>query len=197
MDCRLPNLNLPQKTKIRTEIKQKRQRLGRLRKTILDKKIRAQIERFEPFLRSNTILFYASMPEEVDTLKLIKKHHNDKRIILPTVCTDTNSLKLYHLENINELHEGYKGILEIPHCTKDIAKPENIELCIVPGLAFDTRGHRIGYGKGFYDGLLEKITAPKAALAYEFQIVESVPDQPHDIPINHIITEKRIIDCQL
>ncbi|OIP79955.1 5-formyltetrahydrofolate cyclo-ligase [Candidatus Peregrinibacteria bacterium CG2_30_44_17] len=187
---------MPQKTRIRTEIKQKRQSLGRLRKSILDRKIRAQIERYEPFLSARTVLLYASMNDEIDTLKLIKKHHATKRILLPTVCTDTSSLKLYELTDMTSLKAGYQGILEIPHCEATERTHEDIDLCIVPGLAFDNRGHRIGYGKGFYDGLLSKVAAPKVALAYDFQVVEEVPKEDHDIPVNSIITPSEIIECK-
>jgi len=189
--------SVQEKTQIREEIKRKRQRLGRFRKIILDGKIRSQIESFEPFQQASTILLYASMKGEVDTLKFIKKHHDKKRIILPTVCTDNNTLKLYHLENMRELHAGYQGILEIPHCTKDTAQPEDIDLCIVPGLAFDMQGNRIGYGKGFYDELLGKIDAPKAALAYDFQVYPQVPATKYDIPVSHIITPLKILGLRL
>ena len=182
-----------EKHKIRLEIKKRRQRLGKFRKIILDRKIRNKIESFEPFKRANTILVYASMEGEVDTLKFIKKHHTHKRIILPTVCADTNTLKLYHLENMRELHKGYQGILEIPHCSKEMINPNEIDLCIVPGLAFDHQGNRIGYGKGFYDELLKKIKAQKAALAYDFQIYDTIPSTQYDIPIDHIITPSKII----
>lgn len=186
---------MQEKHLIRAETKRRRRSLGRFKKILLGKKLRTQIESFGPFLEANTILLYASMPEEIDTLKFIKKHHNDKKIILPTVCTDTHTLKLYHLENLKELHAGYQGILEIPHCTKDTVTPEEIDLCIVPGLAFDLQGNRIGYGKGFYDELLKRIKAPKAALSYDFQIYESIEASEHDIPIDFIITPEKTITC--
>ncbi len=186
--------DVPRKQKIRATVKKKRQSLGLFKKNSHTKKIINNLESFEPFQSAKTVLLYASMKEEIDTLKLIKKHHSDKRIILPTVCTDTNTLKLYHLENLKELHSGYQGILEIPHCSKETSKPEEIDLCIVPGLAFDLHGNRIGYGKGFYDGLLKNIKAPKIALAYEFQLYEMLPAEDHDIQIDHIITESQIIN---
>lgn len=181
------------KSQIRAEVKKKRQRLGKFKKISLGRKIRRQIEGFEPFIKAKHVLLYASMPQEIDTLKLIKKHNKEKNIVLPTVCTDSNTLKLYHLQNLRELHSGYQGILEIPHCTKDTHKPEEIDFCIVPGLAFDLQGNRIGYGKGFYDELLRKTDAPKAALAYDFKIYESIPTSKYDIPVDYIITPDKII----
>gem|GEM_PF-102492 len=183
------------KHNIRAEIKQKRQSLGRFKKISFNKELRKQLETFEPFLKAKNILFYASMPQEIDTLKLIKKYNKDKNIILPTVCTDTNTLKLYHLKNLRELRSGYQGILEIPHCLKDTHKPEEIDFCIVPGLAFDPQGNRIGYGKGFYDELLKKVKAKKVALAYHFQIYESIPASKYDVPVDFIITPDKIINA--
>ena len=185
---------MKEKQQIRREVKSKRQSLGRFKKISLDRKIRRQIEGFEPFIKAKHVLLYASMREEIDTLKLIKKYNKEKNIILPTVCTDSNTLKLYHLENPHELHPGYQGILEIPHCTKDTHTYNEIDFCIIPGLAFDLQGNRIGYGKGFYDELLRKIKAPKAALAYDFKIYESIPTSKYDIPVDFLITPNKIIE---
>ncbi|EKD48068.1 MAG: hypothetical protein ACD_65C00133G0001 [uncultured bacterium] len=185
---------LIQKQKIREEVKRKRHSLGLLKKISLNKKIRANLENLQDFKNAKTILIYTSMKDEVDTLKIIKKHFKEKRLILPTVCKDSNTLKLYHLENLKELKKGYQGILEIPHCTKNTTLPSEIELCIIPGLAFDLNGNRIGYGKGFFDSLLKNIHAKKIALAYDFQIYETLPCHEDDVPINSIITESQIIN---
>ncbi|EKD63080.1 MAG: 5-formyltetrahydrofolate cyclo-ligase [uncultured bacterium] len=182
-----------EKHNIRQEVKKKRKQLGFFKKRILDAWISKSLQNFKSFKEAKTVLFYTSMPEEIDTLKLIKKFIHDKNIILPTVCHDTHSLKLYHLTHVSELHKGYQGILEIPHCTKDTHDHLKIDLCIIPGLAFDMEGNRIGYGKGFFDGLLKKIHAPKIALAYDFQIHEHIPYEEHDIKITHIITPTQII----
>lgn len=152
------------------------------------------MESLKEFKTAKTILIYASMKNEIDTLQIIKKHFKEKKLVLPTVCQDTNTLKLYHLENLKELKKGYQGILEIPHCTKNTTSPNEIELCIIPGLAFDLRGNRIGYGKGFFDSLLKNIKAKKIALAYDFQIYEILPTHESDIPINSIVTESQIIN---
>lgn len=184
---------LIQKQKIREEIKRKRQSLGLLKKISLDNKIRANLENTQEFKNAKTILIYASMKGEVNTLKIIKKYLKEKRLILPTVCKDTNTLKLYHLANPKELKKGYQGILEIPHCTKETTLPNEIELCVIPGLAFDLNGNRIGYGKGFFDSLLKNIHTKKIALSYDFQIYETLPFHEDDVPINGIITESQII----
>ena len=70
------------------------------------------------------------------------------------------------------------------------------DLCIVPGVAFDKTGHRIGFGGGYFDRLLKKTRAATIGLAYEFQIIDKVPVTAYDVAVDYIVTEKRVIRCQ-
>jgi 5-formyltetrahydrofolate cyclo-ligase len=80
-------------------------------------------------------------------------------------------------------------------CVNEVS-PESIDLIIIPGVAFDGQGNRIGHGMGYYDRLLQKkIRTHCLGLAFEFQIVESIPTEIHDVKIKKIITEERIIIC--
>ena len=98
--------------------------------------------------------------------------------------------------DLTNLKEDKYGILEP---TKDIEamNKNELDLVIMPGLAFDTNGGRLGYGGGYYDKYLQKIAGnlSKVALAYDFQIVQEVPKEEHDIKVDYIITEKREIEC--
>ncbi len=100
------------------------------------------------------------------------------------------------MKSWKELSIGSYGILE-PR-TEKIRKTrvEDIDLIIVPGVAFDKKGNRIGHGKGYYDRLLDKTNATKIGLAFEFQLLKEIPTDKHDLPIDILITEKRIIKCQ-
>ena len=106
--------------------------------------------------------------------------------------SNTKTLEICQIKNISQLQKSHKKILE-PH--KDCQKiaPEKIDLIIVPGIAFDKQKNRIGYGDGFYDRLLKKTKCPTIALAYEFQIVHNIPGEKHDVKVDQIITEKRIL----
>ena len=85
-------------------------------------------------------------------------------------------------------------IPDINRCAK--ANPERMDLILVPGVAFDCAGNRLGFGKGYYDTFLPQApNAVKIALAYDFQIVEQLPAEPWDVPMDFIITENRVIDC--
>ena len=93
------------------------------------------------------------------------------------------------------MHEASYGILEP---VKIIEKsPNKIDLIIVPGIGFDKRGNRLGHGKGYYDKLLRKLKTIKIGLAFELQIVDQIPTDENDVPVDLIITEERIINLSL
>ena len=115
-----------------------------------------------------------------------------KRVALPKV--KGMELELYEIGNFDlDVAPGAWGIPEPEHGRP--VKIEDIGLIVVPGAAFDESGNRIGYGAGFYDKLLLSYRGRTAALAFELQIVTAVPADPHDIPVQKIVTEKRVIDA--
>ena len=107
---------------------------------------------------------------------------------------ETNTLSLFCIENAEELHKGAYGILE-PSTKRPVAE-NDIDVIIVPGLAFDRRGGRMGFGAGYYDRLLIKTNAVKIGLCYDFQLMDSVPSEEHDVPMDYIITEKEIVEIR-
>ena len=123
----------------------------------------------------------------------------NKKIIVPKTIPETKELILSELKDYEQdLDIGVYGVLE-PN--KEFIRPVSydvIELVLVPGAVFDIKGNRIGYGAGYYDRFLSKLdeSIPKIALAYDFQIVDKITPHEHDVPMDYIITEKRIIDCK-
>ena len=116
-----------------------------------------------------------------------------KRVVLPRV--KGKELELLEINNFDG--DVAPGAWGIPEPEKGTAvELGSIDLVIVPGAAFDSRGHRIGYGGGFYDRMLPRYSGMTVALAFELQIVPEVPVDPHDIPVRKIVTEKRVIDCR-
>lgn len=142
--------------------------------------------------KAQTILIYLAFAKEVATQAIIMTAWQEKKRILVPVCqTSDKSLLISELRNFNELTSG---TWNIPEPKKDYLRPREpqaIDLAIIPGLAFDLRGSRLGYGAGYYDRFLSKLTptCPKVALAYEFSLIEFFPTEPHDIPMDYIITE--------
>jgi len=152
------------------------------------KKIADFLFSLDEFKKAKTILCYMSIKNEVETIDIVTKAFKEKKVVLPI----TNDIKLSELSKF----EFEKGSYNVPEPkVKKIVKPEVIDLAIIPGIAFDKHGSRIGYGKGYYDKLLKQVSAKKIALAYEFQIVQEIPTEAHDVKMDMIITEERVIQC--
>ena len=153
--------------------------------------IASKLLEMEGISSSHTILLYHSLPDEVLTTSVIEFLHSPeggkKRILLPIVEGEYLALKEY---NPLELECGYRNIME-PSGETNI-DPTEVEFAVIPGVAFDSDCNRMGRGKGFYDRLLPYLKCPKVGLGYDIQMVEHVPCDVHDIPLDVVITESRI-----
>ncbi|WP_320054752.1 5-formyltetrahydrofolate cyclo-ligase [uncultured Acetobacteroides sp.] len=151
----------------------------------------AQIEETESFKKASSILAYWSMSDEVMTHKTVEHWSKCKKVYLPLINGD--DLELVRFEGTEKMKpEPVFGILEPTSDDKvDIC---NIDLVIVPGVAFDNCCNRMGRGKGYYDRLLSESVAVKIGVAFSFQIVDNVPVDPHDVPLDMVVTEAGIIN---
>lgn len=144
----------------------------------------------EFYKKADVIFTYVSFGGEVDTINFIKKALSDgKTICVPRVISKKEGMETYKITSLNDLEKGFYGILEPKnHC--QLIKPSDIDLIIVPGAAFDKSNGRIGYGGGFYDRYLKRVKAgtKKIALAYTFQVFESIPTDEYDEKVDFIIT---------
>ena len=152
---------------------------------------------FANFLESRIVLFYLSHKSEVDTEPMIRKALALEKIVaLPLIDEEKGGIVPFKVDNLDgDTGPGYRGIREpIPQRCKEIPV-QQVNLAIIPGIAFDVRGGRIGYGTGFYDRFIPDldITTRKVALAFECQIVPQIPMEPHDRYTDIIITEERIV----
>lgn len=182
------------KREIRRQVLRQRDSISAENKEIKDASIRGILIDSPEFKKAHSILFYASYKSEVDTFGIMKYSISAKKTIaLPKVNTETSSLDIYEIKDLSELASGYQNIPEpIPLANRRVNLRE-IDLIIVPGVAFDKNCNRLGYGKGCYDKLLIEKTCPAIALAYEEQIIDSVPAELHDIKMDKIITDKRVL----
>jgi len=150
------------------------------------------------FKNAEAILFYAAFGSEVPTLKMMEEGLElGKKIILPVTDIKTKNLIPHRVLDLKGLKISKYGIPEPAPQSSDHYKPGFIDLVIVPGMVFDQCGHRIGYGGGYYDRFLSKIetSVPRLSIAFEVQIVPKIPAESHDLPVDKIITEKRVIDA--
>lgn len=140
----------------------------------------AAVESCEAFESARCVLLYHSLPDEVPTADFIRKWHGAKRIALPLVVGDSLILKEY---DPALMCEGYRGIMEPCSDARDIL-PSEIDFALIPGMAFDSAGHRLGRGKGFYDRLLPQLSCTTAGVAFNCQMFDSVPCESHDAAVD-------------
>jgi len=191
------------KKALKDTIFEKRKALSKIEITEKSSKIKEKLFSLDEFKKSKNILFYVSFNNEVDTIETIKellknKEENKKNIIVPYVEKNNPMLQLSELKDFTDLEPKTFGILEPK---KDKIKKFNakkVDLVLVPGIAFDKNGHRIGYGYGYYDKFLGRLNknTTKIGLCYEFQLIEKIPKERHDIPVDFVITEKRTVKCK-
>lgn len=165
----------------------------------LSRDIVARCMALPEYQRAKTVLFYIDVRSEVRTRNdLVNALSGGKKIVVP-YCVD-GELELFHLENYDELSLGMYRILEpMPELRSVEAKRvdvKEIDLIIVPGVAFDRRGGRTGHGKGYYDKLLEhaRPDTPLVALAFECQLFDEIPMQDHDVFMDRVVTEKAVYE---
>ena len=151
-----------------------------------------------PWYRSSqNILYYVSHRNEVDTHDMIKKSLAEgKNILVPKTDISKKTLMVCQLLNWDELSPCAYSILEPrKECIREVPV-SSVELIIVPGVVFDLHGNRIGHGEGYYDRLLKTaVHAHSIGLAFEYQVLDSLPTEEHDEKVEMIVTEDRSICC--
>lgn len=142
-------------------------------------------------LAPTNVLVYLSFDNEVETFGLVSGiMDNQINVFVPRYFEDTGDWRLVKLENLDDLEKGPFGIPQ-PKSSEAVTS-DSVDVAIIPGVAFDKKGVRLGYGKGIFDKLLAKSTAFKIGAAYDFQIVEKLPREKHDLVMDLVVTEKRV-----
>jgi len=173
------------KEKMRKELLEKRNKLSA---DDVKKKSKAIIENLRKdtdYLKAKIVLYYVSKENEVYTHDLIRSAFKEKIVVVPKVLD--NQVICCVIRDFFELRPGSYGVLE--PITNSKIPVQEIQLVVVPGVAFDKKRYRLGYGKGFYDALLAKTEAKKIALAYKFQILDSLPHDPWDVRMDKVISD--------
>jgi 5-formyltetrahydrofolate cyclo-ligase len=164
-----------------------------------DRLIRERLASLDEIRNAGVLFLFASFRTEVDTLVMIKAALAEgRRVVLPKVDKDRHALLLYEIKNADQLSPGYMGIPEPSvNAEERLLTVNDVDAVIIPGAGFDPAGGRIGYGAGYYDILLSGLTKdiPLISPAYEEQIVDSVPTEPHDVKVHIIVTDRRVIRC--
>jgi 5-formyltetrahydrofolate cyclo-ligase len=178
------------KEDVRADIKLKKSELSPAQLDELSEEVIEVLECMEMFANAKCVLIYYSLHDEVQTHRFIEKYFQEKRFLLPVVKGGELEIR-----DFNGLHQMEKsssfGILEpVGDAFVDYDK---IDLVIVPGVAFDRELNRLGRGKGYYDMLLPKINAPKVGLCFDFQLLDTIPNDNFDVKMNMIVAQNEII----
>ncbi len=185
------------KDQLRQEIIQKRDALSAAEQDVKSTIVAMQFLGSEFFNNARTIFTYAGYGSEVSTNYIIwKSLLLGKKVCVPKVNFKTGEMWPVKISSLKSLSPGKNGMPE-PGFLSFKVDPKEVGIILVPASVFDLRGHRIGSGKGFYDRYLNeyKNHAAILGLAYDFQVVDNIPDEAHDVKVQKIITEKRIINC--
>lgn len=173
------------KKKTRKEIRELKEKITSVEKIVKSSKIFEEIEKLASFRFAKTIMVYWSMPDEVYTHDFILKWSKKKQIILPVVTENGLDLKVFSGTDNMEA-SGAFGILE--PSGESFTKKDEIDMVIVPGIAFDNNNNRLGRGKAYYDNLLPSLKAEKIGVCFDFQIIEKIPVSVHDIKVDKVIS---------
>ena len=168
-------------------------------KEAVSQQITDRVIQLPDYQQAQCVMWYVDVRDEARTRHALPEAlASGKRIVIP-YCVE-GELELFHLESMEELETGMYKILEPRSELREVAAKRvdvsELDLILVPGVAFDARGGRTGHGKGYYDKLLEnaKPETPLVALAFECQMFDEIPMQDHDIFMDKVVTEARVYD---
>ncbi len=190
--------NQAKKTAIREQAR--KNRVGQQNKDAISRDIVTAFMAMPEYVAAKTILYYVDAGSEVRTRHMLPEAlAGGKRIVVPYCIVETNELELFLLEDMSELVEGAYKILEpkveLRSQPGKIVAPEDLDLVMVPGTAFDVSGGRMGQGKGYYDRMLARVrpNAPLVAIAFDCQIFDAIPVASHDVFMDKVLTESRVL----
>lgn len=190
-----------QKAAIREQAR--KNRVAQKNKDELSRAICGKFMALPSYQAAKTVMWYVDAGSEVRTRHTLPEAlTHGKRVVVPWCVVETNTLELFLLEDMSELVEGAYKILEpkeeLRRLPAKVVQPQDLDLVMVPGTAFDPRGGRMGQGKGYYDRLLAtaRPDAPLVALAFDCQIFDEIPVAPHDVFMDLVLTQTRDLKGQ-
>ncbi len=180
------------KQSLRLKMIAKRDRMPPAKASLFSRRICSRILRMQAIKESDSIGIYLSARNEVQAERLLKPLSDNRKKVFAPVVLARNSMKFSRLKSAAETIRGFKGMRE--PIQRKFARKGSIKAFIVPGAAFDLNGHRLGWGGGHYDQFFSRNEgAVKIGVAYDFQIVDKIPHEMHDVKMDFIVTEKRTI----
>ena len=179
------------KKNLRARHRQTRERMDPKKKLQWDAAIENRLFALPEYRRADILFTYVSKASEVDTFGIIRRALADgKAVAVPRCVPGTFEMEFYYIRSPQELEKGAFGVLEpIPESSRKVEK-ETGGLCVVPGLAFDSNGFRLGYGKGYYDRFLSGFHGVTAGICYNSCVQWELPHGYFDRPVDILVTER-------
>ena len=188
------------KERLRKRVLTVRMGLDRSQTEVSGQAILEQVLGLAAYRRAKLVHTYVSSKEnEVDTRALIGTClAHGKRVAVPVVMSGTKTLAHALIDGLDQLVVGPWGLAQPdPAAATWLPAEARIDLVVVPGLAFDRRGHRIGWGGGYYDRFLAQVQAVKIGLCYDELVLDCIPGEPHDVPVDMVVAETAIHQGEL
>lgn len=185
---------MPPKSEMRNIIKAKRKALTKDEVQQKSKLVENEFLKSDIYKKAESIMLYMPIQNEVDTSGIIKTALSDgKKLVFPVTENGSGKITPFFANSETEFVKGNFSVPE-PICSK-AAKPEEIDVILVPGIAFDSSGNRIGFGKGCYDKFLSRCTALRVGVCYDFQLCERIAADVHDKKMDYILSENGLTKC--
>ncbi|WP_100331565.1 5-formyltetrahydrofolate cyclo-ligase [Bacillus xiapuensis] len=185
------------KKRVRQQMKNK---LGKINKLVYEQlsfQIARRLFALEEWKKARVIGITVSRMPEVDTWQIIKRGWEEgKQITVPKCNSANRSMTFYELISFCELETVYFGLFEPDPAKTCPVDDADIDLLIVPGLAFDKKGYRLGFGGGYYDRFLAAYTGASISLAFSQQMIQDLPVEKHDLPVQKLVTEAGLVQCE-
>jgi len=191
-------ITLSTKEELREHILDIRNRYDESKLSSMSQAINNKLNHLSEFKEALNVSTYVSKSKEVGTIDFIMKAlRNGKNVLIPIVEKGKKDLRFSQLLGMEELEEGSFGVLEPKENFRRFISGSEVDIAIIPGVVWSIEGHRIGYGKGYYDRYLSSLdkNIPTVGLSYDFQLKSKVPVRKHDIGVQIIVTESKIIRC--
>ncbi len=184
------------KQELRLACRERRKNMPPDEKLQLDMAIADNVRRLKEYRPAKTLLIYMSTPIEVDTVQIIKNAWADgKKVAVPRCIPDSRDMEFYYIDSLDCLSPGTFSVLEPP---SDLPIVTDFSGClmIVPGMQFDMKGFRIGYGKGYYDRYMVRFTGISAGICYSNELKPFMYHGRFDRQVDIVVTDKRIKTCK-
>ncbi len=178
-----------EKDLLRKQIKAAKEIFSKTELKQMSDNVFAQLEELPVFTTASNIFIYNSLSDEVQTMDFIQKWNGTKNFFLPVMKGNSLVFREFHLHTT--FSKASLNVLE-PN-GDDFTDYSDVDIVIVPGVAFDTNMNRMGRGKGYYDRFLSQIDVVKIGVCFNFQLFDNIPSDIYDIKMDYIITDNQII----